>query len=52
MCTYDHKTKTITTEVKNVVGKWELMKVTENELILKRSVTKEISMNVIWKKVD
>ena len=50
---YDHKTKTLTIEKESDdVLKYELVKITENELTLKFTIQDEMSMTIVMKRVD
>ena len=49
--TYDHKTKTITSEVKKEVVKYEVIKITETELVIKATL-EDMVMNLHMKRVN
>jgi Lipocalin-like domain len=47
---YDHKTKTITSEVKKEVVKYEVIKITDTELVIKATI-EDMVMNLYMKRV-
>lgn len=47
---YDHKTKTVTSTVKEEVMKYEVLKITETELVIKATI-EEMTMSLFLKRV-